>query len=203
MQFGAGGVVGLVLFLLATDDEDEPLDRAPLQQSVRAALSTPRHPVRVHALRTGVTTAVATAVYRALGLTFGYWLPLTSLAVLQPDLHSSRVRALQRGAGTLVGAAIVAVVASLTSNDALLIAFTACSAFALFGIGERSYHWLVLLLTPTALLMISTLEFSGWDIAGTRVVNTAIGIALALLAIELTSRWIRPARALRRGAGGR
>ena len=60
--------------------------------------------LRLHGLRVGLATAFATALYGLLGPSFGYWIPLTVLAVLQPDRHSSRVRLLQRAAGTVVGA---------------------------------------------------------------------------------------------------
>ena len=47
---------------------------------------------------------------------------------------------------------------------------------------ERSYHWFVMLITPTALLMISSVFYSGVELAGYRVLNTALGILIALAA---------------------
>jgi uncharacterized membrane protein YccC len=47
---------------------------------------------------------------------------------------------------------------------------------------ERSYHWFVMLITPTALLMISSVFYSGLGLAGYRVLNTALGILIALAA---------------------
>ena len=59
--------------------------------------------LRAHALRLATIIAATTLVYQLLGLEHGYWVPLTVLAVLQPDEHASDVRAVQRAAGTLVG----------------------------------------------------------------------------------------------------
>ncbi len=42
-----------------------------------------------------------------------------------------------------------------------------------------------MLLTPTALLMTSTVRFYGWSIAISRFVNTGIGLLIALTVIEV------------------
>jgi uncharacterized membrane protein YccC len=47
---------------------------------------------------------------------------------------------------------------------------------------ERNYHWFVMLITPTALLMISSVFYSGLELAGYRVLNTVLGILIALAA---------------------
>ena len=139
-----------------------------------------------------LTTLSAYAVSAALGaaalVTFGYWIPLTALAVLQPDGHSSRVRALQRTTGTLLGTAAVVVVAEVTDATGVIVALVAVAAFALFALRSRSYHWLVTLLTPTALLMISTVGFDGRDLALDRLGTTAAGVALALAAAAVVPR---------------
>ena len=187
LEFGAGAAVALGVMVLPAPRAGVrgpgPIDRS----AVRRAVRTPG-PVRRHALRVGVVTAASTALYRALGLEFGYWVPLTAVAVLQPDAHNSRVRAVQRAAGTVVGTVVVAVVAELTSNEGALIALVFVASGGLFALRDRSYYWFVMLLTPTALLMLSTVEFSGWHIALTRIVNTAVGIVIAVVAIDVSAR---------------
>ena len=59
--------------------------------------------LRAHALRLGSIVAGTLLLARALELEHGYWIPLTVLAVLQPEEHASSVRAVQRATGTLVG----------------------------------------------------------------------------------------------------
>ena len=140
--------------------------------------------VRRHAVRVGLVAGAATVLYRAAHLTFGYWVPLTAVAVLQPDAHRSEVRALQRTAGTVVGTVIVAVVSLSTSNELVLVAIVFVVSGALFALKERGYFWLTMLLTPTALLMTSTVRFYGWDIAITRLADTAVGLLVAVVAIE-------------------
>jgi Fusaric acid resistance protein-like len=189
LAYLTGGLLGMIAMVLAARlGRDKAAPPAPSRphQALRAA--SPGGVVWHHALRIGSVTGVATALYRALSLPFGYWVPLTTLAVLQPDSHASRVRALQRAAGTLVGTALVAAVSALTSDVGVLVALVFLASGGLFALQARGYQWMVVLLTPTALLMISTVRFRGWDIAADRLVDTGIGIGLALAALTVVDR---------------
>lgn len=197
LWYVVGGVAGLAAMVLAAQfgpsDATGTGARGPAPREAHRALrqASPHGVVWHHAVRTAATAAAATVLYRALGLPFGYWVPLTTVAVLQPDSHGSAVRALQRGGGTIVGTAVVAIVSALTDNPAVLVGLVVISAAALFALQARGYHWTVVFLTPTALLMISTVQFKGWEIAADRVQDTAIGIALALLVLLVSERATR------------
>ncbi len=142
--------------------------------------------LRAHALRLGVAVAGATLLERTAALDHGYWVPLTVLAVLQPSERATRVRVVQRAAGTLVGAAMIVAVTSITSERWALVACTSVAAFWLYALDERGYFWLVVLLTPTVLLMLSAADFQGDEIAIERVANSMLGIAIGLAIGELT-----------------
>ena len=197
VPFAAGSLVGLGLMLLAGLGRTAGPPRSAL--SVASLLSTVARAVaddaglRGHALRVGLATACATALYALLGPSFGYWIPLTVLAVLQPDSHSSRVRLLQRAAGTVVGSLLVVAASLLTDAPLALAVLAALFALALFAVKERSYFWMVILLTPMVLLMIGSGGVEGPALALQRVVNTAIGLAIGLAAMSLP----RPGRTAR------
>ena len=186
-EYAVGSGVALGLMLLprpgVTAAKPRPIPWPLFIQSMRRGGIVRRHGVRV-----GVVAGIATVLYRVLNLTFGYWIPLTSVAVLQPDAHASRVRALQRTAGTLIGTAIVAAVAVFTRNESVLIFIVLLASGGLFALKERGYFWLTMLLTPTALLMLSTVQFHGWSLGVTRIVNTGVGLLIALVVIEVASR---------------
>ncbi len=186
-EYAVGSGLALGLMLLprpdVTNAKPRPIPWSLFIQSLRRGGI-----VRRHAVRVGAVAGVATVLYRVLNLTFGYWIPLTSVAVLQPDAHGSRVRALQRTAGTLIGTVIVAAVALFTRNEAVLVFFVLLASGGLFALKERGYFWLTMLLTPTALLMLSTVQFHGWSLGVTRVVNTGVGLVIALVVIEVASR---------------
>jgi hypothetical protein len=139
-----------------------------------------------HVGRLSVATAAGTVVYLAGDLSHGYWVPLTILAVLQPTARSTQVRGIQRAAGTLVAAAIVIGVTAVTGDRWPLAACATVSAFFLYAIRQRGYFWLVVLLTPTALFMLSAVDFQGDRVAFDRVADSMIGILIGLVFGELT-----------------
>lgn len=188
VEYAVGSAFALILMSLptATSGDSTP---APIPWSAVTRAMKAGGTVRRHAVRVGLVAAAATALYRILNLTFGYWIPLTAVAVLQPDTRSSRVRALQRTAGTLVGTAIVVVVAVATRNVSALVLIIFLVSGGLFALKERGYFWLTMLLTPTALLMTSTVRFYGWGVAVTRLINTLIGLVIAVAVIEVVGHF--------------
>lgn len=156
--------------------------RASLADGSRLLRETFLHDaaLRAHALRLAAVVAATTLFYRLLELEHGYWIPLTVLAVLQPDEHASRVRAIQRGAGTLVGTAAIALLVVVSGAQWLMVAGQFLCAFGLFALFARGYFWLVVLLTPTALLTISAVAGAGDGIALQRAGWSAAGILTGL-----------------------
>ena len=147
--------------------------------------------LRAHALRLASIVAATTLLYQVLELEHGYWVPLTVLAVLQPNEHASDVRAIQRAAGTIVGTALIALLTIATGNEWLMVACQGLTAFGLFALFARGYFWLVVLLTPTALLTVSAVDYQGVAVAVERAGWSALGIALGLAIAEVCWRLAR------------
>jgi Fusaric acid resistance protein-like len=141
--------------------------------------------LRAHALRLASIVAATILLAGLLELEHGYWVPLTVLAVLQPDEHASGVRAVQRASGTLVGTALIALVTIVTGEEWLMVAGQGITAFGLFALFSRGYFWLVVLLTPTALLTINAVDYQGVADAVQRAGWSALGILLGLAIGEL------------------
>ena len=182
-----GGAAGLVLMLIAGGGPAPVQGEATwpgIAVTFRAVWSRLqiRPVLRHHALRIGLATAASVLAYRLIDLSYGYWVALTILAILQPDPHASRIRSIQRSTGSFIGILIAAVFVYLSGDPWVLAAAASLMAFALFAMRERSYHWLVMLLTPTALLMVSSVFYSGVGLTEYRVLNTVLGIVIALAA---------------------
>ena len=182
-QFGwyaLGGIPALALMVVARrGNATPPVGRAALA-AYRRGLTADRA-LAGHALRLALAVGMGTLVYRLAGLDHGYWIPLTILAILQPDERATRVRVIQRAAGTLGGAVVIVVITLAWDDPALLLACAAVSAFGLYALDHRSYYWLVVLLTPTVLFMISAVRFQGDDVAIDRVANSSLGIVIGLV----------------------
>ncbi len=186
--FTLGGVSGLALMVLARrrPHRSIPVGLEALRK-VRSALLHD-NALRGYALRLAVAVGAGSLLYRLIDLPHGYWVPLTTLAILQPTEHATRLRSLQRLAGTLLAAALVVGILLAVDNPWPLLACAAASAFLLFALDERGYVWLVVLLTPTVLLMISAVDFEGDTVALDRVTYTLLGIVIGLAFGELAVR---------------
>lgn len=159
-----------------------------------ARLATTPGIVRRHAVRASLMVATATLGYRVLHIPDGYWIPLAVIAVLQPDTTSGRTRALQRALGTLLGVVVAAVIIAVTRSDPVLLACILVTSGGLFALKSRNYFWMVALLTPLVLLMLTVVHYSGLRIIGYRVADTLVGTAMALVIVEIWDRGEAPDR---------
>lgn len=201
LWFLLGSAAGLVLMVAAyARDAAPPRLAAPFPRALMQGARQLRDAVagdallRAHALRLALIVAATTLLYRLLELEHGYWVPLTVLAVLQPDEHATDVRAVQRAIGTLVGTALVALFTIATGEEWLIVAGQGIAAFGLFALYARGYFWLVVLLTPTVLLTISAVDYRGVAVAVERAAWSVLGIVLGLAIAELLWR-LAPHRA--------
>ena len=184
-----GGAVSLALCVAAvrpTDGATTP-ERLMEPGSLRRLATTPGV-ARRYAARAAVMVGAATLVVRLLHVPDGAWIPLAVVAVLQPDAAAGRARALQRAAGTMVGVVVAAVLIAVVRSDAVLLAGVFLTSGGLFALKSRNYFWMVTLLTPLVLLMLTVVDGHGLRMVGYRVVDTLVGTAVAVAAIELWDR---------------
>jgi hypothetical protein len=182
--YAVGGVFGLVLMVLARRGaSDPPIGRAAIMDYAECVLHD--RALAAHAGRLALAVTTGTLVYRVAGFDHGYWVPLTILAILQPDERATTIRAIQRAAGTLAAAVVILLITLVIDEPWVLLCCGAVSAFGLYALDHRSYFWLVVLLTPTVLFMISAVQFEGDEVAIERVANSMLGIAIGLAIGEL------------------
>lgn len=124
---------------------------------------------------------VAGVMTDVLPLARSYWVILTVVIVLKPDYGSVFVRAVQRGAGTVVGAVLgAAILAVVPFGPWLLLPFAILAALLPYG-RSRNYGMLATFLTPLVVLLIDLLAPAGWYLALDRLVDTLLGCGVVLL----------------------
>lgn len=134
-----------------------------------------------HALRLGVTTAVAVAICSIFSFREGYWVTLTVVVILKPYSGATFQRGLQRVSGTVVGGILAAIAAAMI-HDPLVIAFLLFPlTVATLALQPINYGLFVLFLTPQVILMDNILHPGHWLLAIDRIENTALGGTLALI----------------------
>ncbi|MEH2062890.1 MAG: FUSC family protein [Nostoc sp.] len=132
-----------------------------------------------HALRIGVSLTIGVIFYTITNLPMGYWVTLTIMLVLKPNLGATFQRFFQRVGGTILGAVLAAVlIATITSKPVLDIIILLTVFFGISLIGFN-YGYSVVFLSIFVLLIIDIGNPIGWQFAGFRVLNTLIGAGLA------------------------
>ncbi len=151
-----------------------------------------------HALRCGVCLAIAVAGERALGVTHGFWVPMTTAIVLKPDFAGTFSFGLLRVAGTLAGLLLTSIMVhyafgNIWAQVALLAVL--CLGFRLLT--TVNYGLGVMMLTGLIVILLSLHGDAPGDTMLLRGIATGIGSAFALLAYAVWPTWeqLRPALA--------
>ena len=128
-----------------------------------------------------ICTGVAAVFSEVLPIQRSYWVVLTVAIILKPDYGSVFSRAVQRGAGTIIGAVLGAVIIALVPYGPwLLVPFGVLAALLPYG-KSRSFGLTATFLTPFVVLLIDLLSPGGWRLAEERLIDTLIGCAIVLL----------------------
>ena len=133
---------------------------------------------------------VASLLFHAFALPHGYWVALTALVVLRPDFASTMSRGVARVVGTALGALIATVVAAETRPAAsvLVVLITLC-AFVGYVIFRANQAIFSTFLTGYVVFLLALVGLPGRQAAFDRLLDTAIGGALALVAYAVWPTW--------------
>lgn len=172
---------------------------------VRAQMKTQTPEVR-HTARLALSAALAVGLVRLIHLEQGYWLALTTIFVMQPTISQTLKVSGQRLAGT-IGGALLATALAVSLHSALPLALCILPlAIGTFAARALSHVPYVLFLTPQFVLVAQVASPPGepWYLSWTRVENSALGAALAIvISLLLWPEWQRNrlATVLRRTLG--
>jgi len=136
----------------------------------------------VYTLRLVLTVAIATEIYRRIGMQSGYWIPMTALLVQKPAFAETLTRAAARILGTLTGAWLCSLlVAYMTPGPAVVALLATAFALLAFATNSVNYGLFAACLTGYIVFLLSLNQIPGPVIAHRRAWCTALGGAIALL----------------------
>lgn len=145
-----------------------------------------------HAIRLGVTLALATALYR-IGpwpIERGYWIPLTALLVLKPDFSTTFTRGLARTLGTMLGAALTSLlIALMAPANEILVLVDAVVAYLAFTFLYANYAIFSAFVTMEIVFLLSFVIPQPLITALDRAIDTLMGGILALIAYAVWPTW--------------
>ena len=136
-----------------------------------------------HGLRLGITTAIGVGIYLLADLPKGFWIFLTILLVLQPDVGQTFERFFHRILGTILGATVTPIVLLTIPSDGILLAISVLSISVAFCLLRFHYSIAVFFISIFAAILSELGEPVGsWQISLIRIFCTLIGAGLALIA---------------------
>ena len=153
---------------------------------------TPRSVAFRHAVRMAVCLSAALWISRLLQLPHGYWLPMTAAIVLRPDFAATFNFGLLRVLGTVLGLVLTTVLLHITPNEPwahLALMAGLCMAFRYLA--SAHYGIAVAALTGTVVILLSFEGVNPGLAVSDRVINTALGCGMALLAYVAWPTWER------------
>ncbi|RCS31018.1 FUSC family protein [Rhodanobacter denitrificans] len=159
--------------------------------TLRASL-TPRSVAFRHAVRMAVCLSAALWISRLLQLPHGYWLPMTAAIVLRPDFAATFNFGLLRVLGTVLGLVLTTVLLHITPDEPwahLALMAVLCMAFRYLA--GAHYGMAVAALTGTVVILLSFEGVNPGLAVSDRVLNTALGCGMALLAYVAWPTWER------------
>jgi uncharacterized membrane protein YccC len=156
-----------------------------------------------HALRMMVVAAVDVVVMRLIHVNHGFWLPMTSIILIQPFSAGTLRKSVQRITGTVAGGILAALLAALVAEPLAISAIVTVLGALTVATFAVDYAVFCLFLTPTFVLLSLPHPYD-WQYAFIRIGTTLAGALIAIVAM----RCLWPERAdvelgqlMRRSAG--
>jgi len=145
---------------------------------------TPRSFRFRHALRLSLALLAGYVVLHAMHPRHGYWILLTTLLVCQPSYGATRLRLMQRVAGTVAGLVLGWVTLKLLPFGPWQMPLVVFSGVVFFAARHRRYTIATAAITLFVVLCFNQVG-SGYDVMLPRLLDTLIGTAIAALAMRL------------------
>ncbi|MEV6024844.1 FUSC family protein [Streptomyces sp. NPDC052036] len=171
---------------------DRPVPRDTVQWTaltLRANLTAAGETGR-HALRLAAVTGLVEFMVEASDLYEGRWAVMTAFLVLRPDFATTLSRSVHRAVGTAVGAGLgaTAAIAAHPGGAGLIVGATiaVAAAFALFAV---NYLLFSVFLTAFLVILLEIFGLSAGSTATTRLAQTALGAACAIIAYWVWPTW--------------
>jgi len=135
------------------------------------------------AARTTIAAVLSLLLARLLKLPEFYWAPISAIVIIQSTINP-RTLAWQRFAGTALGAAVGALIATFFSSGALVYAVAIFLCGALCALLRLSGAYRFAAITLSIVLLVAH-QHPAWIVALHRFVEVSLGIAVALAVAQL------------------
>ncbi|OHX64910.1 FUSC family membrane protein [Flammeovirga pacifica] len=168
-----------------TEGVNLPLFRTPMEKGTLTDHFTIKSIHFRHALRIAIAMLLGMGIARYFELDRGYWVWLCISVILKPSFAITKQRMLHRVVGTILGILIALGILDIFNSPIVYIILLIPFGIGTFATLSKDYRTGITLLTPFILLMISLSTPFTYQLAITRVLDTAIGGIIAFVVSSL------------------
>lgn len=137
------------------------------------------------AIAAGAGSAFGLAVGLLLGLPRDFWIVVTIVVALRPRVGPTVAMTLTIVAGTILGAMLAASITLETKDLAVLGSLLFVFGVLMFGTRGANLGLVQVFFTPFIIVLLDILYPGDWHLAEVRVLDVAIGGAIAILSVYL------------------
>ena len=142
-------------------------------------------PLILFAVIRAVAVSIAMAIAFGLKLPDAYWMPIAAIIAMKPSLQQSTLVAVQRVAGTIMGAAVAALVLLAVDNrtalEVIVVVLLALGA----SIRTVSYTWYTTAIAGAVLIAADIPHPTNLTDEGRRILFTFAGVGIAIIVLLL------------------
>ncbi len=142
-------------------------------------------PVILFSVIRAVAVSIAVAIAFGLKLPDAYWMPIAAIIAMKPDLQQSTLVAEQRVAGTIIGAAVAALVLLAVDNRTALEVIIVVLLALAGSIRTVSYTWYTAAVAGAILIAADIPHPSNLADEGRRILFTFAGVGISIIVLLL------------------
>jgi hypothetical protein len=161
--------------------------------STVAAIGEKQSMPRLEALRSALLIGIASALGYTIGLVLGlprdFWIVITIIFAVRPNPNLTITFVSMMVMGTIAGSIIAAVITLETSNHYLLLALLFSFAVVLFAVIGVNVILIQIFLVPFIIILLSIYYPGQWYISLFRILDVAIGGAIAVAMVYLKGKY--------------
>jgi hypothetical protein len=133
----------------------------------------------------GVVSALGFAIGDVLGLPRDFWVVVTIVISVRPSLNLTVSFTSMMAIGTAIGAFVAAAITLETNDVYVLLPLLFAFAVLMFASRGVNFGLVQVFLTPFIIILINIIYPGDWYLAFYRILEVAIGVVLAILAVYL------------------
>ncbi|MFT4741444.1 MAG: putative membrane protein YccC [Marivirga sp.] len=143
-----------------------------------------KSPIFKHSVRLTIAMLVGFSVGIIFSIQNAYWILLTIVVIMRPGYTLTKERSKQRLYGTLIGAAIAAVIVLISQNTYLYTVLSIISLMLAFSFLQKNYRTASIFVTTSVIFIYALINPNAFQVIQFRIIDTLTGAAISMLAIS-------------------